>query len=191
VNRCGGIVAKRPGQERRRQVGQHAHHQKQDPGAHESSHEVLHQKSTAMIDGSRRFCDAVTAGAPVQRGESRWFPSTVQFEAMRAARCWQVLLLVYLVFDFAHPWAPGVFFFEGDQLFVDGAVTLGKGTPPRPEPAPQPQPSVRIEDPTEAVRQTSLARSAALRRFTARTKPSYSVSSGDLSSPPPSSPDSH
>jgi hypothetical protein len=110
---------------------------------------------------------------------------------MRKARRWPLFLLVDLVLDFAHPSVPGVFFFEADQLFVDGVVTLGKTMPPRPALASEPQPAPHVEDPGQAVRQTSSTQSEAIRRFTARTERRYSSGPRDRSSPLPSSPDAH
>jgi hypothetical protein len=111
--------------------------------------------------------------------------------AMRIGRRWPLFLLVYLVFDFAHPWVPGVFSFEADQLFIDGVLTLGKIMPPRPALATEPQPSLQIEDPGQAVRQSSSIQSETIRRFTALTERRYLSGSRDRSSPPSASPDVH
>ena len=105
-------------------------------------------------------------------------------------RRWQLLLLLYLMFDFAHPWTPGVFFFEGDQLFVDGIVTLGKATPPRPAPAHEPHGILRLNDPDRGMRQAWRHRDDSSRRFTPRTEKRYSARSRRRPSPP-SSPDAH
>jgi hypothetical protein len=110
---------------------------------------------------------------------------------MRIGRAAQLLLLVCLAFDFVHPWAPGVFFFEGDQLFVDGAVTLGTLKMPKPAPAHATQPALRVEESNRAPAQASSSGGQALRRFTPRTEQRYVSRSSDRSSPPSSSPDAH
>ena len=111
--------------------------------------------------------------------------------ANAGGRCWYLLLLVSLLLDFTHPWAPGIFFFEGDQLYIDGAVTLGKTMPPRPTMAHQRESTLRVEDRARAVRQTALTRSETARRFTALPERRDLPSSTDRSAPPPSSPDAH
>src|SRR5688500_14895006 len=110
---------------------------------------------------------------------------------MRISRRWPLFLLIYLVFDFSHPWAPGAFFFEADQLFVDGAVTLGKVIPPRPALADEPQPALRVDHPDRAVERARSSRGDMLRRFTSRIERRYSFRSSDRSSPPSSFPDAH
>jgi hypothetical protein len=58
---------------------------------------------------------------------------------MRTGRFWPLLLLLYVVVDFADPSIPGVFFFETDQLFVEAAVTLAKATTSTVMPAASPR----------------------------------------------------
>ena len=50
---------------------------------------------------------------------------------MQLRRLIPVFLLAWLLIDFSDPTLPGVFSLEGQQLFVDGALTLGKTTPVR------------------------------------------------------------
>src|SRR5262245_23016712 len=83
---------------------------------------------------------------------------------------WPILLVVCLALDFAQPWSPGVFSFEGDQLFLDGAITLGKMTPPRPAPAHEPQPVPRVDDPSAIVEQAWTSRADTLRRHVLQTE---------------------
>ena len=115
----------------------------------------------------------------------------IESNAMRIGRAAQLLLLVCLAFDFVHPWAPGVFFFEGDQLFVDGAVTLGTLKMPKPAPTQATQPALRVEESTRAAAQAWSSGGQALRRFAPRTEQRYVSRSSDRSSPAPSSPDAH
>jgi CBS domain-containing protein len=60
-----------------------------------------------------------------------------------------------MVLDFVHPWAPGVFFFEGDQRVVDGAMRLGTPKMPKPALAHEPQPAPRVDDSSRPPAQTS------------------------------------
>lgn len=119
------------------------------------------------------------------------WPCPVDLDAMPIGRVAQLVLLVCLVLDFVHPWAPGVFYFEGDQLFVDGAVRLGTPKLSKPAIAPAPQPALRIDDPDRATAQTWSSGSDALRPSTRRTERRYSSRSTDRSSPPSASPDAH
>jgi hypothetical protein len=41
---------------------------------------------------------------------------------------WALLLFLYIAFDFMDPSIPGVFFFDSDELFVDGVVQLKSHT---------------------------------------------------------------
>jgi hypothetical protein len=43
-------------------------------------------------------------------------------------RHWTLLLLFYLIADFTDPSVPGVFFFDNDALFVDGAIQAKSDT---------------------------------------------------------------
>jgi hypothetical protein len=106
-------------------------------------------------------------------------------------RWWPLFLLFYLMFDFAHPWVPGVFFFEGDQLFVDGVVTPGKAMPPRLALAAGPQSALRVDDPNRAVAQSWSGRGETRRRLTPWIERQYSARSHDRSPLPSSSPDAH
>jgi hypothetical protein len=42
----------------------------------------------------------------------------------RLFRRWTLLLLLYIVADFADPSIPGVFFFDSGALFIDGVVQV-------------------------------------------------------------------
>jgi hypothetical protein len=110
---------------------------------------------------------------------------------MRIGRAARLLLLVCLVFDFVHPWAPGVFFFEGDQLFVDGAVTPGALKMPKPAPAHATQPALRVEESNRAATHAPPSGGRALRRFTPPTAQRYVSRSSDRSPAPSPSPDDH
>lgn len=46
----------------------------------------------------------------------------------RLPRHWTLLLLIYIIADFTDPSVPGVFFFDNDALFVDGAVQAKSDT---------------------------------------------------------------
>jgi hypothetical protein len=46
---------------------------------------------------------------------------------MRASgRVWTLLLMLYIFGDVLDPSVPGIFFFESDQLFIDGVVDHAK-----------------------------------------------------------------
>ena len=101
-----------------------------------------------------------------------------------------ILLLLCLILDFAHPWAPGVFFFEGDRLFVESVVTLGKVSPPRPTPAHEPH-APPLLDPKPEMRDMQTARNEGSGRLVTRTTWRPPSRSSGRSSPPPASPDAH
>jgi hypothetical protein len=44
--------------------------------------------------------------------------------SLRLPRHWALLLLLYVAADFMDPSIPGVFFFDGGVLFIDGVVQL-------------------------------------------------------------------
>lgn len=54
--------------------------------------------------------------SPLQDDGARIIPP------MRPPRRWTLLLLLYVAIDLMDPSLPGVFFFESESLFVDGAV---------------------------------------------------------------------
>ena len=104
----------------------------------------------------------------------------------------QFVLLVCMVLDFVDPWAPGVFFFEGDQLFVDGAMRLGAPKMPKPALAHEPQPAPRVDDSSQPPAQTWSSRGDMLRRIAPLPeRQRYASRSSEQSSPPSSSPDAH
>jgi hypothetical protein len=115
-----------------------------------------------------------------------------RIDAMRVRTVVQLVLLICLVFDLVHPWAPGVFFFEGDQLFLDGAVRVGMQKLPKPSPAHEPSPAVHIDASNQVAAQTWASGGETLRRVTpVPERWRYSSRSNDRSSPPPASPDAH
>jgi hypothetical protein len=48
---------------------------------------------------------------------------------MTLRRLGPILFLAWLLIDFVDPSLPGVFYFEGQQLFMDGAVATSCATP--------------------------------------------------------------
>ena len=48
---------------------------------------------------------------------------------MALRRLGPILFLAWLLIDFVDPSLPGVFYFEGQQLFMDGAVAMSSATP--------------------------------------------------------------
>ena len=48
---------------------------------------------------------------------------------MTLRRLGPILFLAWLLIDFVDPSLPGVFYFEGQQLFMDGAVATSSATP--------------------------------------------------------------
>jgi len=42
--------------------------------------------------------------------------------SLRLPRHWTLLILIYIAADFTDPSIPGVFFFDNDALFMDGAI---------------------------------------------------------------------
>jgi len=44
--------------------------------------------------------------------------------SLRLSRHWALLLFLYVAADFMDPSIPGAFFFDGEVLFIDGAVQL-------------------------------------------------------------------
>ena len=48
---------------------------------------------------------------------------------MAIRRFGPILFLAWLLIDFVDPSLPGVFYFEGQQLFMDGAVATSSATP--------------------------------------------------------------
>jgi hypothetical protein len=49
--------------------------------------------------------------------------------SLRFSRRWTLLLLIYIAIDFMDPSIPGVFFFDNDALFMDGAVQAKSDAP--------------------------------------------------------------
>jgi hypothetical protein len=110
---------------------------------------------------------------------------------MRTGARWPLLLLAWMLFDFAHPGAPGVFFLEADRLFVDSAVGLGKTAPPRPTAAHEPGAAPRVERLEPRLRPTRAVAGDGIRRVAPRLELVRHAPPGGRSSPPPSSPDAH
>jgi hypothetical protein len=100
-----------------------------------------------------------------------------------------ILLLMWLAMDLGNPALPGVFSFDGPQLFIDSAVSVGAAASPA---KPQPhQPTAEPVDQLLAPQiQRSLPRAAprALGRAARQPEPPARLHSSGLDSP---SPDAH
>jgi hypothetical protein len=87
-------------------------------------------------------------------------------------------LLTYVIADFSDPSVPGVFFFDSEQLFIDGVVpTKLKTTAEKPEPAEVPHRPSNDSAPilSSAVRVANGHRSLRLAVFLPPRSPQHSV----------------
>jgi hypothetical protein len=106
---------------------------------------------------------------------------------MRRLRPWAFLLVLYMGADFLDPAVPGIFFFDHDQLFLDGVVELKPIASPLAPHQPTPGSGGRA---VEVARRPTPGRPVVL---SSSPKPARWASARrvESSSPSPPSPDDH